>query len=296
MKRLMLGYMFLLVSLLPAPNGFAQQQQSNEGQALRSKSAQDQGTQDALSSQPGQQLRWAQKSSDILDKKIISRDGKELGTAKDLVIGRDVKIEYVILSVGGFLGIGGERVAVPWDKIRATPNVDQLLADVSPSEIQMHFAGKEKSEEADKGGSRKMAQVERKESPVPLARLDSERAKEFMNQTMVGRNGEALGRVTDLFSSRDGRPLYVVVEAESKRLHPVPAQLVQADPEEKKLSADFDRQAFQNSPSFDEAQISGQQWEPEVRGYYQSDFQSGRSGQQPVQQQPSPGTGQSQNQ
>ena len=263
MKKRILVSIILLVSFLLVSNAVAQQQQSPQEQAIQEQQA----------AQPGQ-LHWAQKSSDILDKKIVSNDGKELGTAKDLVIGRDGKIEYVILSVGGFLGIGSERIAVPWDKIRSTPNVNLLVADVSQSELQWQH------EQADRGGTQQAAQSGREDPPIPLAQVDSERAKEFMDRTVVGKNGEELGKMADLFTAKDGRPLYVVVQDESNRLHPVPAQLVRTNPEDKKgLSADFDKQAFLSSPSYDPSQIPGQQWESEVRGYYQDGFQSGQSGQ-----------------
>jgi sporulation protein YlmC with PRC-barrel domain len=280
MKKITLLSIFLLVSFLPAANGFAQQQQQpRQSPALQpQQSPQDQTQQEQQGSQSGQQLQWAQKSSDILDKKIISKDGKDLGTAEDLIIGKDGKIEYVILSTGGMFGIGGEKVAVPWDKVKSSPNVDQLTAEVTQAEIQKYSDGKKESGETARG--------DRKESAMPLAQVDSERAKEFMDQKVMGKDGEELGKVTDLFTSQDGKPMYVVVQDESDKLHPVPAQLVRTNPGDKSLSADFDKQAFQSSPSFDEAQISQQQWETEVRGYYQSG-QSGR------QQPPPPGMGQS---
>jgi hypothetical protein len=124
-----------------------------------------------------------------------------------------------------------------------------------------------------------------------------------MDKKVVGMNGEELGKVTDMFTSQEGRPMYVVIQGDTDKLHPVPAQLVRTNPKDNSLTADFDKQAFQGSPSFSEAQIAQQQqWEPEVRGYYQSGLQGG---QQPppqgavqpgMQQQPPPGAGQSERQ
>ena len=301
MKKVIMVPILLMVSVLLAANVFALQQQSQQSQPMQSQeSSQGQSKQEQQASQSGQQLHWAQKSSDILDKKVMSKDGKELGKAEDLIIGEDGKIEYVILSSGGLLGIGGEKVAVPWDKIKSTPNVDQLRAEVNQSEVQKYTEGKKDSGE--KGGSQKTAEGDRKESAMPLAQLDSEQAREFLDQKIVGKDGEELGKVTDLFTSQEGRPMYVVVQDESDKLHPLPAQLVQANQKDKSLSADLDKQAFQNSPSFDEAQITRQQqWEPKVRGYFQSGLQGGQpGGQQPPsgmqpgreQQPPPPGMGQ----
>lgn len=278
-KRLLMP-LLLLVSFLLAANAVAQQQRSLQEQRTQQQQAEQ--------SNP---LHWAQKTSDILDKKIMSRDGKELGTAKDLVIGRDGKIEYVILSVGGFLGIGSDRVVVPWDKIRSTPNVDLLVADVSQSEVQWQ------PEEAERGDTELATRSDREldtrndkepatgsgEQSMSLAQVEPERAREFIGETVLGRNGEELGSLASLFTAKDGGSLYAVVQDDSNRLHPLPAQLVRTNPGGKPgLSADVDRQAFLDSPNYDRSQIAGFQWEPEVRGYYQDRFQGGQSGQQPV--------------
>jgi hypothetical protein len=79
MKKIMLVSILLLVGLLPAANGFAQQQQPQQSQAMQSQqSPQGLTKQEQQSSQSGQQLQWAQKSSDVLDKKILSKDGTRL--------------------------------------------------------------------------------------------------------------------------------------------------------------------------------------------------------------------------
>ena len=272
MRKLTFASIAMLGSFLLASTGIAQQQQTQQSPALKSQQSQSQQGQSAMGQQEpqsGQQLQWAQKSSDVLDKKIMSSDGKDLGKAKDLVIGKDGKIEYVIIASGGVLGIGSEHIAVPWDKIRSTGNVDQLMADVSQSEIQQ-LSGEKREQ---KTGSTKTARTDKgqQEQSMTLSSLDSERAKEFMGQKVVGKNDEELGKVKDLLTKEDGKPMYVVIQDESQKLHPVPAQIVRTNPKEKKmLSADLDKQAFMGSPSFDQSQLAQQQqWEPTVRSYYQ---------------------------
>ncbi|RJR34329.1 MAG: PRC-barrel domain containing protein [Desulfobacteraceae bacterium] len=276
MKKAINLFILLLLTLLLAGNSFAQQQQSGQEQPMKSQQnlQGQQNRKQQQKSQSGQQLQWAQKSSDVLDKKIFSSDGKELGTAEDLIIGKDGKIEYIILSAGGFLGMGDDKVAIPWDKVKATPNVDRLTAEVSQSEVQRYAEAGKKSE--DKG---KTAESGRNGSQTQFARLDSESANDFMDKKVIGSNGEELGKVTDLFSGEGGKPMYVVVQDDSEKLHPVPAQLVWTNPEDGNLKADIDKQAFQNSPGFDESQLAQQrQWEPQVRGYYEKGLQGGQTG------------------
>lgn len=272
MRKLTFASIAVLGIFLLASTGIAQQQQTQQSPALRSQQSQSQQGQSAMGqqeSQSGQQLQWAQKSSDVLDKKIMSSDGKDLGKAKDLVIGKNGKIEYVIIASGGVLGIGSEHIAVPWDKIRSTGNVDELMADVSQSEIQ-HLSGEKREQKA---GSTKTAGTDKgqQEQSMTFSSLNSERAKEFMGHKVVGKNSDELGKVKDLLTTQDGNPVYVVIQDERQKLHPVPARLVRTDPQDKKsLSVDLDKQAFMSSPSFDQSQLAQhQQWEPTVRSYYQ---------------------------
>jgi hypothetical protein len=43
---------------------------------------------------------------------------QRIGTVDDLIVGQDGKINTAVLSVGGFLGIGGKLVRVPYDQLR----------------------------------------------------------------------------------------------------------------------------------------------------------------------------------
>jgi sporulation protein YlmC with PRC-barrel domain len=50
--------------------------------------------------------------------KVISSDGEDIGKVKDIML--DVgsgRIAYVVLSSGGFLGIGDKLLAIPWSAL-----------------------------------------------------------------------------------------------------------------------------------------------------------------------------------
>lgn len=44
--------------------------------------------------------------------------GEKLGDVKELAIDTNGRVNYVVLSVGGFLGMGDRLVAVPWDALK----------------------------------------------------------------------------------------------------------------------------------------------------------------------------------
>ena len=48
----------------------------------------------------------------------------------------DRTIAYVLVSRGGFLGFGGELVAVPWQDLRATADHEIFVLDVPKSAFE----------------------------------------------------------------------------------------------------------------------------------------------------------------
>jgi sporulation protein YlmC with PRC-barrel domain len=59
------------------------------------------------------------RMSDLLGVAVKDTKGQQLGTVKDVVLGTTSgQIRYVALSFGGFLGIGDQLVAVPWESLR----------------------------------------------------------------------------------------------------------------------------------------------------------------------------------
>ena len=59
------------------------------------------------------------KADDLMGKDLVDANGKEVGEIEDLLIGQDGKeVTAVIAEVGGFLGIGQRKVAVPLDSVQ----------------------------------------------------------------------------------------------------------------------------------------------------------------------------------
>lgn len=59
------------------------------------------------------------RMSDLLGVAVKDAKGQPLGTVKDVVVGTTSgQIRYAALSFGGFLGIGDQLVAVPWESLR----------------------------------------------------------------------------------------------------------------------------------------------------------------------------------
>lgn len=55
---------------------------------------------------------WSATKS-ILGKSVYNDSGDKVGKAEDLIIAPDRKVSYLIVGVGGFIGIGQRHVAIP---------------------------------------------------------------------------------------------------------------------------------------------------------------------------------------
>ncbi len=55
-----------------------------------------------------------ERASDLVGGRVVGAAGEEIGTIDDLILDRSTgKVEYAIVSCGGFLGIGDEKIVVP---------------------------------------------------------------------------------------------------------------------------------------------------------------------------------------
>jgi sporulation protein YlmC with PRC-barrel domain len=48
----------------------------------------------------------------LIGAKVVNKDGEAIGTISDLIVSQGNQIEGMILSVGGFLGIGEKKIGV----------------------------------------------------------------------------------------------------------------------------------------------------------------------------------------
>ena len=80
-----------------------------------------------IAQQPHTSLRLSQlKGVDV-----IGQDHTRLGDIDEVLVDRNGRIEAVVIGVGGFLGVGGKNVAIPFDQILW--NTGEVSRDASPS-------------------------------------------------------------------------------------------------------------------------------------------------------------------
>ncbi len=83
-----------------------------------------------------QRYHGAFRASKLVGSNVYNQSGQTVGSVDDLLIGEDGKISQAVVSVGGFLGIGGKLVAVPFNEFKFVESRKSTTADsaVAPME------------------------------------------------------------------------------------------------------------------------------------------------------------------
>ena len=68
---------------------------------------------------------------------VRNMEDENLGSVSDVVIDPESgKAAYVIVARGGFLGMGEDHYAIPWDEVRATPGLEVVVVDRTAAELE----------------------------------------------------------------------------------------------------------------------------------------------------------------
>lgn len=73
----------------------------------------------------------------MIGDKIVSPDGEELGTLKELMIDLDEgRVNYAVLSFGGFLGLGDKLFAIPWEALTLNTEDHTFILNVDKEQLE----------------------------------------------------------------------------------------------------------------------------------------------------------------
>jgi PRC-barrel domain len=102
------------------------------------------------------EMGHAWKASEIIGLSVHTANNEEKGKIKDLMMSGNGRVEYAVVSFGGFLGMGDKLFAVPLDAIHLEWKDDKInyaTVDVSEDSIKQRQGFDEKNwpEHADRG-------------------------------------------------------------------------------------------------------------------------------------------------
>ncbi|TVQ74797.1 MAG: PRC-barrel domain containing protein [Chromatiaceae bacterium] len=73
----------------------------------------------------------------LIGSEVVTTVDEKLGTIKDFMMDTaSGSIHYVVISAGGFLGLGDKLYAVPWDALSLDPRAKNFILDVDVEEFK----------------------------------------------------------------------------------------------------------------------------------------------------------------
>ena len=76
------------------------------------------------------------KGTTIIGTDIKNSADETIGEIDDVVVDSDGKIQHVVVSVGGFLGVGTRYVAVPWSDLRFDRGREVALLNMTKDQLK----------------------------------------------------------------------------------------------------------------------------------------------------------------
>lgn len=73
------------------------------------------------------------QASNLIGTDVRTRNNEDIGSVDDLIIDGDGQVVAIIVSVGGFLGIGQKDVAIGWDNVTKIGDSDNLELRIDAS-------------------------------------------------------------------------------------------------------------------------------------------------------------------
>ena len=76
------------------------------------------------------------RASRLLGSDIYNDKGDKIGVLDDFIVGSDANVSVAVISVGGFLGMGDRKVAVPASLFESNQKGQTVLPDVTADQLK----------------------------------------------------------------------------------------------------------------------------------------------------------------
>ncbi len=76
------------------------------------------------------------RADELIGTDVRDRTGEGVGEIEDVLIGTQGDTSYVIVTHGGFLGIGEEQIAVPLDKLKMAQDLSAVFVGMTQAELE----------------------------------------------------------------------------------------------------------------------------------------------------------------
>ena len=90
-----------------------------------------------LNNEPQLQSGLTVEASAITGTKVMNLQGEDLGHVEEVVIDAiNGRVAYLVISIGGFMGMGETHYSVPWRALRYDQSLDAYILNVNKTQIE----------------------------------------------------------------------------------------------------------------------------------------------------------------
>jgi sporulation protein YlmC with PRC-barrel domain len=152
-------------------------------------------------------------TKDLLGRSVVDAQGKRVGKIDSALIDDSGKVKYLIVGVGGFLGIGEKDVALRWDDLQQK-NGDQLVSNMTKE--QLKAMPTYQYSDAKRRGTVYPYRQDLTTNPYLAEGIAPTNSGATVSKNLVGRavvdsQGKSLGKVESVLVDAAGKVKYVVV-------------------------------------------------------------------------------------
>jgi sporulation protein YlmC with PRC-barrel domain len=154
----------------------------------------------------------------LIGRNIVNTNGDTVGEIDSVVIDQSGKVRYVIVGVGGFLGIGKKDVALAWDELTISENGEKVTTTATKD--QLAALPEHKFPEAVKPGTvysydeavRSNPTLGSPEQMAPAAGTVGIKASKLVGATVKNAKGESIGEIHEIVLAGDGSAQGLVID------------------------------------------------------------------------------------
>jgi len=85
-------------------------------------------------------LATSYQTNRLIGMKVQNREGQDLGKISELILDENGQITHAVLATGGYLGVGGHKYVVPWNRLDLSRTRDTALVDVPKDQVSSEFS------------------------------------------------------------------------------------------------------------------------------------------------------------
>jgi sporulation protein YlmC with PRC-barrel domain len=131
------------------------------------------GGQKFITEESGQQML----SSNLVGMSVTNSNNDDIGKIDNLLLNKDGNLTGVVVSIGGFLGIGSKHVALPMSEVQINPGQKKAMVSLSKDDLKNapDFKTKEEQQKEEQQAAQKAKAQQRGSAggmPAPAAPAD----------------------------------------------------------------------------------------------------------------------------